>query len=124
MDDFTNAQPGAASQPSIANQTRIVRFAKQPSVRNVESIWTASASGSLSMADQRFQTFASNEVSDEMMREAATLFSENYGIWGERSEKSGEYTSCSILVLCLRSHLLHRHGCHFECSTSAAAVPS
>ncbi|KAM3514593.1 hypothetical protein MY11210_001828 [Beauveria gryllotalpidicola] len=41
------------------------------------------------MAKQVYETFASSEVPEAMMVEAATLFNENYGTWGEKSLKPG-----------------------------------
>ncbi|KAF9729848.1 hypothetical protein PMIN01_11781 [Paraphaeosphaeria minitans] len=34
-----------------------------------------------------YEGFKSDEVTDEMLSEAATLFSENYGIWGQQAAK-------------------------------------
>ncbi|KAH8169598.1 acetyltransferase (GNAT) family protein [Sarocladium implicatum] len=36
-----------------------------------------------------YETFASSDVSEEMLAEAATLFNENYGIWGQQSHRPG-----------------------------------
>jgi hypothetical protein len=35
------------------------------------------------MAKQVFETFDGRELTDDMLEEAAELFNENYGIWGE-----------------------------------------
>lgn len=36
-----------------------------------------------------YETFSREEVSDAMVADAAQLFSENYGVWGERSSRPG-----------------------------------
>ncbi|EGX95298.1 hypothetical protein CCM_03570 [Cordyceps militaris CM01] len=41
------------------------------------------------MKQQLYETFASGQVLEDMVIEAATLFNENYGIWGEKSIKPG-----------------------------------
>jgi hypothetical protein len=33
-----------------------------------------------------------------MLKEAATLFNENYGIWGVHSGRSGEHADLAILI--------------------------
>jgi hypothetical protein len=35
------------------------------------------------MAKQVFEKFDGRELTDDMLEEAAELFNENYGIWGE-----------------------------------------
>ena len=37
-----------------------------------------------------FQTFAPDDITDAMLIEAAKLFNDNYGTWGENSGKQGE----------------------------------
>ncbi|EGX89796.1 hypothetical protein CCM_08049 [Cordyceps militaris CM01] len=41
------------------------------------------------MATQVYQTFTSSQVLDNMLVDAATLFNENYGTWGEKASKPG-----------------------------------
>ena len=39
-----------------------------------------------------YEGFKSDEVTDEMLDEAAKLFSENYGVWGElAAERIGKF---------------------------------
>ncbi|CAN8096746.1 unnamed protein product [Discula destructiva] len=42
------------------------------------------------MAPQIFETFSRDEVTDDMVAQAAKLFSENYGIWGKQSAHPGK----------------------------------
>lgn len=41
------------------------------------------------MARHIFETFSREEVTEDMVAEAAKLFSENYGVWGEQSAQVG-----------------------------------
>lgn len=42
------------------------------------------------MAPQIFETFSRDEMTDDMLAQAAKLFSENYGVWGEQSAQPGD----------------------------------
>lgn len=42
------------------------------------------------MVTQLYETFPSSQVLDNMLVDAAKLFNENYGTWGEESFKPGE----------------------------------
>jgi hypothetical protein len=53
-----------------------------------------------------YEGFKSDEVTDEMLNEAAKLFSENYGVWGEHAAermgkfaKAGRYTMPQVVLL-------------------------
>jgi hypothetical protein len=48
------------------------------------------ALGGVKMTTQTYKTVPGHEVTDTMLEEAAKLFSENYGIWGEHSGKAGK----------------------------------
>ncbi len=45
------------------------------------------------MAKQLYETFIREQVTDAMLDDAARLFSENYGTWGECSGRPGEAIS-------------------------------
>ncbi|KAI0554106.1 hypothetical protein F4679DRAFT_527144 [Xylaria curta] len=47
----------------------------------------------IKMLKQVFETFPGTEVTDQMLSEAAKLFSENYGVWGKTSPLSGKRVS-------------------------------
>jgi len=47
------------------------------------------------MAEKSYKTFTGDQVTTDMLEKAATLFSENYGIWGEQSHKPGERVKLS-----------------------------
>ncbi len=42
------------------------------------------------MALQTYETFTRDQVTDAMLDDAAKLFSENYGVWGEHSGRLGK----------------------------------
>lgn len=65
-----------------------VKFASNPFITVIES---SSRKRPFAMFGEiKYQTFQGSEVSDLMLIAAAKLFSENYGIWGQGSPKSGE----------------------------------
>lgn len=37
------------------------------------------------MNERRFKSFDGDRITDDMLTEAAKLFSENYGVWGEQA---------------------------------------
>ncbi|KAI1161160.1 hypothetical protein F5B18DRAFT_629660 [Nemania serpens] len=47
------------------------------------------------MAKQVYEVFDHKNVTDDMLFDAAKLFSENYGVWGERSSRPGERVTLS-----------------------------
>ncbi|RYO92146.1 hypothetical protein DL762_001804 [Monosporascus cannonballus] len=48
------------------------------------------------MSKQLYETFDGDEVTDEMLAEAAVLFNENYGIWNKDSHKPGTIEKISM----------------------------
>ena len=42
----------------------------------------------LKMTKKTFEQYEGNQITDEMLREAAQLFSKNYGVWGTNALKS------------------------------------
>ncbi|OBT55413.1 hypothetical protein VE04_03610 [Pseudogymnoascus sp. 24MN13] len=48
------------------------------------------------MVKRVYETFTPDEVTDDMLRMAATLFNENYGTWGPQSHKPGKPVTLSI----------------------------
>ncbi|MCJ1423577.1 hypothetical protein MMC29_001461 [Sticta canariensis] len=61
---------------------RKVAFDAQPTVRYIESTGRHPRK-SPTMAKQVFERFNGTELTDHMLEEAAQLFNENYGTWGE-----------------------------------------
>lgn len=56
----------------------------------------------LDMDKKVYEVFKSDDVTDEMLDEAAKLFSENYGVWGEHAaERMGKFAKAG------RHSLLH-----------------
>ena len=60
----------------------------------------------LNMDKKVYEGFKSDEVTDEMLDEAAKLFSENYGVWGELAAermgefaKAGRYSESQVVLL-------------------------
>lgn len=44
------------------------------------------------MSPQVYQQFDAEDVTEEMLEQAAMLFNENYGIWGADAAKTSIYT--------------------------------
>lgn len=59
-----------------------VAFNVESTVRYIESTGRTPRK-SPNMAKQVFEIFKGTELTDNMLEEAAQLFNENYGIWGE-----------------------------------------
>lgn len=64
-----------------------IKFNLDPTVSFIENRrpWTQS-----NMAVHSYQPFTGEHVTDDMLDKAAELFNENYGVWGELSNKPGE----------------------------------
>ncbi|KAI1075300.1 hypothetical protein F5B20DRAFT_395395 [Whalleya microplaca] len=77
-------QEGLGSSPAQKHQR--VSFLPQPEVAIIERSWDTTSK----MSEQRYQIFQGSEVTNEMLVEAAKLFTDNYGIWGEQSPRSGK----------------------------------
>lgn len=96
-----------------------VNFITEPAIRFVER------SRRLPMAKQIFETFDGHEVTDDMLREAAVLFNENYGIWGTAPEnfgripKQGESQQAQSGY---SSHIEDRNSCEAKQRTSTSPV--
>jgi hypothetical protein len=54
----------------------------------------------VNMATYVYQTFSGIQVTDTMLVEAAKLFNEHYGIWGNYSEKPGNDIPLLHLACC------------------------
>lgn len=78
-------QKGMLQRPPLPNPVmsspepprKAVAFNVESTVRYIEK------SHRPNMAKQLFETFDGHELTDTMLKEAAKLFNENYGIWGE-----------------------------------------
>ena len=68
---------------------KAVAFSVESSVRYIEKSRSLKTRKSLNMAKQVFETFDGRELTDDMLEEAAELFNENYGIWGEDPTNPG-----------------------------------
>ncbi|PGH29399.1 hypothetical protein GX50_07856 [[Emmonsia] crescens] len=69
---------------------RAVKFLPEAHVIPIESPWDSSELYKTKMEQKLFQTFPGDQVTDNMLGEAAKLFNENYGIWGELSHSPGK----------------------------------
>lgn len=69
---------------------RTVHFAREASVISTPSAQGTSSTDDLRMANQFYETFSGDEVTDTMLSDAAELFSNNYGVWGPESPKRGK----------------------------------
>ena len=76
--------------PSTPPRRLSVRFNLEPTVDTIESSWTIPRRTATKMHKQVYETFPREEVTDAMLDEAADLFSEHYGIWGEHSHSPGK----------------------------------
>ncbi|KAF2841088.1 hypothetical protein M501DRAFT_1002195 [Patellaria atrata CBS 101060] len=70
-------------KPSTQAQ-RSVTFILQPQIQTIAPRPRRGRS-TLNMEKKVYETFNSDEVTDEMLEEASKLFSENYGVWGEHA---------------------------------------
>jgi hypothetical protein len=62
---------------------KAVAFSVESSVRYIEKSPSLKTRKSPNMAKKLFEKFDGHELTDDMLEEAAQLFNENYGIWGE-----------------------------------------
>jgi hypothetical protein len=62
---------------------KAVAFSIDSTVRYIEKFSRRATGKSPNMAKQLFERFDGRELTDDMLDEAAQLFNENYGIWGE-----------------------------------------
>lgn len=76
-----------------ARAQKSVAFTVEPQIRNIAPTPRAHRRKSpLNMDTKVYEGFKSDEVTDEMLDEAAKLFSENYGVWGEHAaERMGPF---------------------------------
>ncbi|CAJ2508386.1 Uu.00g134120.m01.CDS01 [Anthostomella pinea] len=88
-------QPSDSISLKSPNHDLGVTFLAEPTVAVIESSWSPYKVSRVTMAKQVYETFAGSHVTDAMLVEAAKLFSENYGIWGERSHQPGKHVMLS-----------------------------
>lgn len=69
--------------PSSEPPRKSVTFRAEAAVRYIENSLTRKIRKIPNMAKQTFERFDGHELTDSMLLEAAKLFNENYGIWGE-----------------------------------------
>ena len=62
---------------------KAVAFSVESTVRYIEKSSGLRTRKSPNMTKQVFERFDGRELTDNMLEEAAQLFNENYGIWGE-----------------------------------------
>lgn len=98
---FLDRAINPAILPSSPPRRLSVKFNLEPSVDTVESSWrNIPRNSSVKMHKQVYETFTREEVTDAMLDEAAELFSEHYGTWGDHSHNPGKkYTSLIPLPL-------------------------
>lgn len=68
---------------------KAVAFSIDSTVRYIEKFSRRATGKSPNMAKRVFETFDGHELTDDMLDEAAQLFNENYGIWGEDPTNPG-----------------------------------
>lgn len=80
----------APKSVSFCLEPQIQTFVPTPSTRRRRS--------HLEMDKKVYEGFKSDDVTDEMLDEAAKLFSENYGVWGEHAaERMGKFAKAGEL---------------------------
>ncbi|PGH19230.1 tartrate dehydrogenase [Polytolypa hystricis UAMH7299] len=62
----------------------------KPKVAVIESPWSTPRRGVIQMSNASYQNFTGDNVTDAMLNEAAKLFNQNYGVWGEGSHSPGK----------------------------------
>jgi hypothetical protein len=71
---------------------KAVRFSAQPDVQYFETPPPQPNSrprrSRLKMDKQSFEKYDGGQVTENMLQEAAVLFSENYGVWGENAAQA------------------------------------
>lgn len=102
---------------------RAVKFLPEAHVIPIESPWDSSELYKTKMEQKLFQTFPGDQVTDNMLGEAAKLFNENYGIWGELSHSPGKHDAMS-LVFCLTRFQENPLGsAHVVCGSNTFPTP-
>ena len=66
-------------------------FSGTPTIVHIEKSPSTRIQKSRKMARQLYEVFGGSQVTDDMLAEAALLFNENYGIWGERAAETGPF---------------------------------
>ena len=92
---------------SSARARKSVAFTLEPQIRTIApTLCTRRRRSPLNMDKKVYEGFKSDEVTDEMLDEAAKLFSENYGVWGELAAermgtfvKAGRYSVSQVVLL-------------------------
>jgi hypothetical protein len=92
---------------SSARAQKSVAFTLEPQIRTIASTpRTRRRRSPLNKYKKVYEGFKSDEVTDEMLDEAAKLFSENYGVWGElaaermgKFAKAGRYSVSRVVLL-------------------------
>ncbi|KAK2738145.1 hypothetical protein FQN55_000765 [Onygenales sp. PD_40] len=79
-----------APSTSLHKAPRVVKFLPEAQVIPIESSLHTSGLYKIKMEKKLFETFPGDRVTDAMLGEAAKLFNENYGIWGELSHSPGK----------------------------------
>ncbi|KAK8036668.1 Acyl-CoA N-acyltransferase [Apiospora rasikravindrae] len=91
-----DCRPQGSLEPGRRNQDHLtVHFAREASVISIQSAQGTSSTDDLRMANQLYETFSGEEVTDTMLSDAAKLFSNNYGVWGPESPKRGQHVKLS-----------------------------
>lgn len=67
----------------LVRRTKRVTFSLQPVVISIEQFCD------FGMGKLLIESFTGSEITDAILEGASKLFSENYGIWGENSERAG-----------------------------------
>jgi len=115
MADSYGLSPLARSSRKLQRVT----FNLDPHITLIKNI---SGKRHLPMASQFYQTLTAENVTDDMLAEAARLFNENYGVWGPQSHRPGEKIELPPPGTSLITPA--RQSRQAECAKTARTIPS
>ncbi|TLD19497.1 hypothetical protein E2P81_ATG07114 [Venturia nashicola] len=96
---------------SSTRAPKSVAFTLEPQIRTIAPTpRTRRRRIPLNMDKKLYEGFKSDEVTDEMLDEAAKLFSENYGVWGEHAaERTGKFAKAGRPVRLSKERLRNEY---------------
>lgn len=84
---------------SLTRARKSVTFTLEPQIRTLAPT-SRTRKSPLNMDRKVYEGFNSDDVTDEMLDEAAKLFSESYGVWGEHAaERMGNFAKAGRLAV-------------------------
>ncbi|PGH30953.1 hypothetical protein GX50_06263 [[Emmonsia] crescens] len=84
------ASPSAESSTSSSPALPIVKFLLPATVTPIDRPRNTCKYSNVKIGKQLYEIFSGDVVTEAMLSEAAKLFSENYGTWGEHSQNPGK----------------------------------